>query len=119
MAAIFVSVHKDSTSGINASPMLSRSFTNLQLPRATPPPNTHSHSALIFVHSYKGLCVCGQLCFTCAAVTDRCVSGAVKVSEDSRWSCEQRVLDEQTDPQSAAGADPDMELRYLKSHFLF
>lgn len=58
--------------------------------------------------------MCGQLCFTCAAVTDRRASVPVKVGEDSRWSCEQRVLDEKTDPQSAAGADPDMELGYLK-----
>lgn len=57
----------------------------------------------------------GQLCFTCVAVTDRCVLIPVKVGEeDSRWSCKQRVLDEKTDPESAAGVNPDIKSRYLK-----
>lgn len=61
------------------------------------------------------MCVCetlegGQLCFTWAAVIDRCVLFPVKVSEqDSRWFYEQRVLDHKTDPESAADVDPDIK----------
>lgn len=40
---------------------------------------------------------------------------AVKVGEqDSRWSCEQRVLDHNTDPESAAGVDPDVRWRRFR-----